>query len=181
MDLESKTKAENTVVNGPLFTQPFGLTGRLKPPKSSFDFIPLVDLIVIALLLSLLFTRFVVLPGVRVDLPLPEMRIRHTNSEMAVLTIGHSGMLFFNGSVYDQSSIVRAFSAFVKRSNDTDVGLLMKIQANLDIQSFMGLCQAAQEAGFSQVQVSGKKSEEMTKQIPRGLIGLPGSGQMISP
>lgn len=181
MHSESKTEAEDKVADLPLFTEPFGLVGRLKRPKHGLDLIPVLDLVVIALLLSLLFTRFVVLPGVRVDLPLTEMRMQHSSSEVAVMTIGHNGMLFFNGSVYDQASIGRAFSGFVKRSNDPEVALLMKIQANMNIQAFMELCQAAQEAGFSQVQISGKKSEEMTNQLPRGLLGGPESSQMILP
>ena len=51
------------------YTSPLGLVARLKQREIKFDVVPVLDLIVIALLVSLVFTRFVMLPGLRVDLP----------------------------------------------------------------------------------------------------------------
>ena len=83
------------------FTASFGLLERLKRPEIKFDCIPVLDLMLLALLVSLLFTRFVMLPGVRVNLPETDLRIQHYASEVAVLTIGNHGVLFFDGSVYE--------------------------------------------------------------------------------
>ena len=79
------------------FTASFGLLERLKRPEIKIDAIPVLDLLVLALLISLLFTRFVMLPGVRVNLPETELRLQHDAAEVAVLTIGNGGMLFFDG------------------------------------------------------------------------------------
>ena len=157
----------------PSFTEPFHLLSRLKRPKNGLDIVPVLDLLVIALLLSLLFTRFVVLPGVQVELPSTDMRMQHGRSQVAVMTIGSNGMLFFNGSVYDETSIRGAFSGFVEKSDDQEeIALLVKVQSGMNIQSFLALCQAAQDAGFHQVQISGRKSEPLTDQ----LIGAPSTG-----
>ena len=64
---EQKSGGDLTVSTGE-FTASFGLLERLKRPEIKVDFIPLLDLMVLALLISLLFTRFVMLPGVRVSL-----------------------------------------------------------------------------------------------------------------
>ncbi len=156
----------------PSFTEPFHLLSRLKRPKNGLDLVPVLDLLVIALLLSLLFTRFVVLPGVQVELPSTDMRMQHSLSEVAVMTIGSNGMLFFNGSVYDENSIRGAFSGFVEKSDDRKLALLVKVQSTMNIQSFLALCQAARDGGFHQVQISGRKSEQLTDQ----LIGPPLKG-----
>ena len=59
------------------FTASFGLLERLKRPEIKVDIIPVLDLMVLALLISLLFTRFVMLPGVRVNLPETDLRMQN--------------------------------------------------------------------------------------------------------
>ena len=165
----------------PSLTEPFRLTGRLKKPKNGLDLIPVLDLLVIALLVSLLFTRFVVSPGVRVELPSTDMRMQHSPSAVAVMTIGSNGMLFFNGRVYDEKSIRRAFSGFVENAGNEEVALLVKVQSSMNIQSFLALCQAAQNAGFHQVQISGRKSEELADELPGAPLKGLDSGRSILP
>lgn len=167
---ERSSDSDQAEVELPSFTEPFRLSSRLKKPVVGLDLLPVLDLLVIALLLSLLFTRFVMFPGVRVELPSTDMRMQQSHSEVAVMTIGSNGMLFFNGNVYDEKSIPRAFTRFVEKTDGQKVALLVKIQSSMSIQSFLALCQAAQDAGFYQVQISGKKSEQLTDQLP-GLSG----------
>ena len=81
---------------------------RAKRPPINFDVVPIMDLLVIALLFSLLFTRFVMVPGVRVDLPDSGMQMQQSNLPVAVLTIGNRGMLFFDGGVFEINSIDRS-------------------------------------------------------------------------
>ncbi len=148
------------------FTAPLGLVNHLKRPTTRFDVIPVLDLIVIALLMSLLFTRFVMLPGVRVDLPETDLRMQHNDAPVAVLTIGNKGMMYFDGSVYEQSSIAKAFREHIEQSEGEAHVLLVKAQATMELQLFLELCQMAQEAGFVQVQIAGAKAEEVLDLIP---------------
>ena len=83
-----KNVSQSKVSRG--YTEPLGLMAQLKRPPISFDMIPVLDLLVIALLFSLLFTRFVMVPGVRVDLPDSGMQMQPSNLPVAVLTIGLS-------------------------------------------------------------------------------------------
>lgn len=152
------------------FTTSFGLLERLPQLKVGFDVIAVLDLMVIALLVGLLFTRFVILPGVRVDLPKTELRMPQNLPDVAVLTIGNQGMLFFAGGVYEIDSIERAFNRYMAAREDSDAVVLIKAQASINLQMFLDLCQMAQNAGFVQVQISGQKTEEVSELIPEGSV-----------
>ncbi|MEC7486735.1 MAG: hypothetical protein VYE55_00340, partial [Verrucomicrobiota bacterium] len=82
-----------------------GLSGRQKRPDFRLDVIPVLDLLVISLLVSLIFTRFVVSPGVKVDLPNTNFKVYHTSEKVSVLTIENEGMLFYQGRVYEISAL----------------------------------------------------------------------------
>lgn len=148
------------------FTASFGLLERLKRPEIKFDFIPVLDLMLLALLISLLFTRFVMLPGVRVDLPETDLRLQHDASNVAVLTIGNQGMLFFDGSVYEHRSIEKALRQHLEDHDDEISVLLVKAEATMELQLFLDLCRMAQVAGFDQVQVAGDRVEESLDLVP---------------
>ena len=109
MSRRRETINNNLALTSDSLTTPFGLERHLKPPKMKLDLVPVLDLIVLALMISLLFTRYLMIPGVRVNLPKTEFSIQQDASKVAVLTIANEGMLFFAGSVYEQNSIGRAF------------------------------------------------------------------------
>jgi biopolymer transport protein ExbD len=161
------------------YTASLGLLERLKRPEIKVDFIPVLDLMVLGLLISLLFTRFVMLPGVRVDLPSTDLRMQYSASAVAVLTIGNKGMLFFDGSVYEIGTVERAFRRYIESVVEQDVVLLVKAEANMELQLFLDLCRMAQEAGFVQVQIAGEKVAQVHELIPTDT--LKGSGNALFP
>lgn len=138
------------------YTEPLGLMAQLKRPPIKLDAVPVLDLLVIALLFGLLFTRFVMVPGVQVDLPDSEMQIQPSHLPVAVLTIGNRGMLFFDGAVFELSSIGRGFKRYNEEMPGQEVVLLVKTEGSMDLQLFLKLCRMAQEAGFVQVQIAGE-------------------------
>lgn len=146
--------------------EPFAFRSRLRGADTRLDFIPVLDLVVIAMLVSLLFTRFVSLPGVRVDLPITEMRMQHTQKAVAVLTIGNSGMLFFDGAVYEGRTLRSGFEQYVESSDQDDRVLLVKADSTMDLQEFLGICELAKEAGFVQVQLAGKGKDSLDPLLP---------------
>ncbi|MGK0176893.1 MAG: biopolymer transport protein ExbD [Lentimonas sp.] len=150
---EETAEGKRVLVPGKLTTS-FGLKRHLKAPKMKLDLVPVLDLIVLALLISLLFTRYLMLPGVRVDLPKTELSIRQDASKVAVLTIANGGMLFFAGSVYEQNSIRQAFQRYFDNSKSTSPVLLVKAEGSMDIQQFLDLCKMAQDSGFGEVQIA---------------------------
>ncbi len=154
-------------------TSPFGLKRHLKAPEIKLDMVPLFDLIVLALLIGLLFTRYLVFPGVRVDLPNTELSIQQNAVEIAVLTISNSGMLFFDGSVYQENSIEQAFQKYIENSGAQSPVLLVKAGASMDIQNFLELCQMARKSGFDEVQVAADPKQPANNS-KTGVLRLPG-------
>ncbi len=157
-----ETKA--TVRHG--YTEPLGLIALLKRPQVKLDAVPVLDLLVIALLFGLLFTRFVMVPGVRVDLPDSEMQMQPSNLPVAVLTIGNRGMLFFDGAVFELSSIERGFERHIEGMAGQNVVLLVKTEGSMDLQLFLKLCRMAQDAGFVQVQIAGEHVPDASSIMP---------------
>jgi len=140
------------------YASPLGLLERLGSPKKEVDAAPILDLLALALLMSLVFTRFVVVPGARVDLPATELRTQHIPGPVAVLTIESEGMLFFDGGVYESGDIRRGFRNYVENVSQSSPVLLIKAEASMDLQAFLRLCRMAQEAGFAEVQITGEKA-----------------------
>jgi len=161
-----KSKQQAVDLQHASLVEPFAFRERVRKPDTRVDFIPVLDMIVIAMLLSLLFTRFVAMPGVRVDLPTTEMHIQHSPQAVAVLTIGNNGMLFFDGAVFEQSTIERGLSNYISRAGSVSPVLLVKAEFTLDMQDFLHLCEMAKEAGFAQLQLAGKLKEAQAELLP---------------
>jgi biopolymer transport protein ExbD len=167
-DTDSKLGSTHT------YTEPLGLVAHVNLSPFKLDAVPVLDLLVIALLFSLLFTRFVMVPGVRVDLPDSEMQMQPSNLPVAVLTIGNRGMLFFDGAVFELNSIERGFQQHIQDTLGQDVVLLVKTEGSMDLQLFLKLCRMAQDAGFVQVQIAGEHVP-----VPESM--LPASGDFGEP
>lgn len=168
-------ETDKKVASSQRYTEPLGLMALLKRPPIKLDVVPVLDLLVIALLFSLLFTRFVMVPGVRVDLPDSEMQMQPSNLPVAVLTIGNRGMLFFDGAVFELNSIERGFKKHIEEMPGEEVVLLVKTEGSMDLQLFLKLCRMAQDAGFVQVQVAGEHMPDADSAVP----SVSGSGDAV--
>lgn len=132
----------------------FGLKTQLKAPRLQLLGLPLLDLLCLALLCSLFFTRYVMLPGVEVDLPQSDLKMQPGDSFVSVLTIGHHEALYFEGNVHNLRSIEAAFEQLVDRHENAEPTLLIKASADLKMELFLHLCKLAKNAGFVQVKVA---------------------------
>lgn len=167
-----KKDQESSDLQSASLAEPFAFRERIRKADTRVDFIPVLDMIVIAMLVSLLFTRFVSLPGVRVDLPVTEMRIQHSQQSVAVLTIGNNGMLFFDGSVFEASTIEDGFKRYIEAAGPSSRVLLVKAEFRMEMQDFLRLCELAKGAGFVQVQLAGKQKDEVEELLPTAVQGF---------
>jgi biopolymer transport protein ExbD len=150
------------------YTSPFGLLRRLKRADAGLDWVPALDMVVIALLISLIFTRYVVVPGVEVALPATDLRMRSSEESVAVLTLQNRGMLFFNGSIYNQDSLEQAFADYMGTDGQSPRSvLLVKAESDIGLEEFLEICRLAESSGFMRVQLSGKKLEAAPELIPQ--------------
>lgn len=164
----AEPKIDQDLASSRSYTEPLGLMAHLSRPSVKLDMVPVLDLLVIALLFSLLFTRFVMVPGVRVDLPDSELQMQPSNLPVAVLTIGNRGMLFFDGAVFELNSIERGFQKHIEGAIGQEVVLLVKTEGSMDLQLFLKLCRMAQDAGFVQVQIAGEHMQDPDSILPSG-------------
>lgn len=164
-----KAATEAKSGNGPqavAYTKPLGLMAHVARPTLKLDMVPVLDLLVIALLFGLLFTRFVMVPGLQVDLPDSEMQMQPGTRPVSVLTIGNRGMLLFDGGVFEMGTIASGFESHIREKSRSDVVLLVKTEGSMDLQRFLELCRMAQAAGFVQVQIAGEHLPEVKARLP---------------
>lgn len=163
------------------YTQPLGLTAHLKRPVVRLDAVPVLDLMVISLIFGLLFTRFVMVPGMEVDLPDSEMQMQPSTRPVSVLTIGNRGMLLFDGVVFEMNTIGEGFESHIRQRARDEVVLLVKTEGSMDLQRFLALCRMAQEAGFVQVQIAGEHVPGAKGRLPNsGGLDIEGEGGFLS-
>lgn len=141
------------------------LSARLKPPVSGLDPLPLLDLLAIALLFSLLFSRMVMTPGVRLELPETELRMPQSSATVTVLTVQSEGMLLFDGGVYKVDTIEAAFKECVAQNEAESIVLLLKAGERLPMASLLSISAKAQDAGFSQIHLAAKRQESETEAL----------------
>lgn len=141
------------------------LSARLKSPISGLDPLPLLDLLTIALLFSLLFSRMVMTPGVRLELPETEMRMPQSSAAVAVLTVHSEGMLLFDGGVYKVDTIEAAFKERVAQNETEFIVLLLKAGERLPMASLLSISAKAHDAGFSQIHLAAKRQESETETL----------------
>lgn len=141
-------------------TNPLNFKKSLNAPSLSFDVIPLVDILIIALCFTLLGSRFIHAPGVTVDLP----KVAHSSlvgmPSVAVLTLKQKNMIFFEGRIYSaktfQSSLLKDSLQGMERPQEAV--LLVKLGQDVDMQTFLNICERAREAGFTKIQVAAEEA-----------------------
>tara|TARA_B100001248_G_scaffold220746_1_gene176675 strand:+ start:122020 stop:122505 length:486 start_codon:yes stop_codon:yes gene_type:complete len=141
-------------------TSPLNFKKALTAPSLSFDVIALVDILIIALCFTLLGSRFIYAPGVAVDLPKVEQASLIGMPSVAVLTLKQKNMIFFEGRIYSaktfQPHLLKESLEGMEHSQEAV--LLVKLGYDVDMQTFLSICERAREAGFSKVQVAAEEA-----------------------
>ncbi len=146
---------------------------RLVLPKKldvGLEFAPLFDVLLIALMFTLLGSGFITAPGFGVDLSAPEtseeaLKLPETapgkplpgvtvDEYVSVLNIRGKSMIIFQGHIYSVETFEQAMKSF--KGHGT---LLVKMDKSVDAQTFLRVCQLAKEAGFERAQMAAKPSE----------------------
>lgn len=139
------------------FPSPFALKKYLKSPDLKLDPLPLVDLCLIALFFVLLGSRFIFSPGVTLDLPRSETNPLTGVPTVAVLSIQGSEMLLFEERVYKLDGLKSVLTQFVEHNKNPKPVLLVKMNRDVKVQTFLTVCDFAREAGFEAVQIAARQ------------------------
>ncbi len=136
------------------FSRPLQLERELSAPDRGLDVAPLIDILVIALFFSLLGSRFILAPGVQIDLPSVSATSISNVPTAAVLTIRSDNMLLFEGSIHTVGSFEAAMRTYFADKGLSDAVLLVKPNKDVSMQTFLYVCEIARNAGFQKVHIA---------------------------
>lgn len=116
----------------------------------------LFDALLLALMLSLASSKFVLAPGMSADLgddfALPSIsapEYANASESLSVLTAKGNSMIIFDGSIFTPDT----FAANMKKSRRGGV-LLIKADKNISVQELIKIAQAAKAGGFERVHIA---------------------------
>ncbi len=137
------------------------LLSRIDKDKVSLSAASFFDVLLIILMLFVLSSKFIISSGASIalnakenDLPVSinsDMKGVLTSSELSILHIQSGNMILFDGAIYNMESFANALRHKGDLSQEV---LLIKMDKNCDIQSFLNICEIAQEAGVKAVQIA---------------------------
>jgi biopolymer transport protein ExbD len=158
----------------PPIHSPLGLASRLRPPETNIEVLPLASVLLIALLLGVVGSRFIYAPGLTVSLhndpsaavprhdslALPRSTGRlagaMTGATLIVpmLSARSDAMVLFDGRMFltTDASLRQA----MKNAAEKSPVLLLKMDNSVTMDRYFLLCDYAREAGFAQIQIAGE-------------------------
>ncbi len=162
-----------------LLTSPFGLEDRLKPLGKNYNVFALLNIGLIALGFFLLSSRFILAPGVLIELPTVNAKSALGIVVYDVLTINQQNMMLFDGRIYNLDTLFAALNRSKQQAqtssesqvDNTGSILLVKMDKNTSMDVFLRVCEISYKAGYTQIQIAA---------LPEAEHNFPGFGSFSS-
>jgi biopolymer transport protein ExbD len=144
-----------------MITKPLELESRLSPPPRDLDFVAWVNVVVIVLFFGLLGSRFILSPGVGVqigdarpvlDLPTAGSAASGATSASVVVSYRRDNVILFEGGMYSLADLRKQLEGYV-RNNPSPV-MLLRMDKQVTMQAFFDFTDMAKEVGFINVFVA---------------------------
>lgn len=135
-----------------MITRPFNFEAHLTRPESRFDLVPFVNVGAILLFFGLLGSRFVLAPGMAINLPATSAMPQDALLTSRVLTVGEvegRESLIFEGRILNLASFERLLTEQANEFSG-DV-LLVLMDRDVSMVLLVRVCELAKRAGFNQV------------------------------
>jgi biopolymer transport protein ExbD len=137
-----------------MITRPFNFETHLTRPHSRLDLVPFVDVGVILLFFGLLGSRFVLAPGVAINLRLPAtaaatLDALPTSRVLTVMEVEGHEMLIFEGRILNLASFERLLKE--QAADFSGDVLLVRLDRDVSTSLLARVCELAAHAGFNQV------------------------------
>ena len=138
--------------------EPLGLYAQLKLSEAntlSLQWVPYVNLLVLAFGLLLLNSRWLCPPGIQLQLPKTSIALAYGTALPVddVLIVDADKRLFFHHRPYDFSQLEQVFS---KKKNDT---LLLQADERLPLAYILQIMTVARKCGYRAIQVGIMRKE----------------------
>lgn len=139
-----------------MITQPLELQSRLSPPPRDLDMLFWVNVGAVVLFFSLLGSRFVLAPGVSVqvgsDFMLPLSGSATQEAAPVVVSYRRDNMVLFEGEIFETGNLRPRLEEYAK--NHPGSVMLVRCDKAVSMQGFLKLCDLAKTAGFASVLVA---------------------------
>ncbi len=147
---------------------PFNWQALLRRPRSRPDPVPFLDIILIGILFAMAGSRFLVAPGVRIDLPEAGHPAGGGVPAAAVLTVCQNDAVLFGGNIHPLASAAAPLREYAAKHDLGGAALLVKADRNVEVQKILTVCEAARQAGFGSVQIAAEEELPRRKLWNRG-------------
>ena len=143
-------------------TRPLELEKTLTLPERRIDAVPMIDVLLIALFIMALGSRFIYAPGVGVDLSLQLPASAGTFIEavptdaaltVKVLTAKQDNLYIFDGSIYSLNTLEQMFKDY-KQLEEGTATLLVKADKSVAIDTLVKIADLARTARFAKIQLA---------------------------
>ena len=152
---ESLTFVE--IVGQPLFQGRLRVHRRQSNRGTPFNLVIFIDLAIISLLFSILFTRLVTFPGMNIDFIKTDLQVHTAHSNVVILTLENSDTIFFDGGIYNMKTIDAALNDYLKKdASRKATSLVIRSDSQMDLEIFLNLCSMVENAGYKNIQILGQ-------------------------
>lgn len=142
-----------------MITGPLELKKHLRQPAKRFDFVPLLDVFFIGLFFLMLSPRFVLSPGLTIDLPeSPGSAPMAGLPASAVVTVHSDEMILFEGQILSTEDLDGAMRRFME--GRTDPTVLIYFDRQVSIQTLLLVSETARRAGVTRIQLAAEPAAE---------------------
>ncbi len=132
----------------------------VRKADASLDYVALFDILLIALMFTLLGSRFIIAPGLSMEsATMPTTSDTNgaiTDAELSVLNAKSPTMLIYDGAIFNIDSFVAKMrKAKAPRANSV---LLIKADKSVSAQAIIEIANAAKAGGFTKIQLAAKSA-----------------------
>lgn len=138
-----------------MITKPLDLQSKLSAPPRDLDMLFWVNVGVVLLFFSLLGSRFVLAPGLPVQvgsaLDLPQSASSTPGATSVVVSYHRDNMVLFQGEILELGALRSRFEQYAK--DHPGAVLLVQYDKAVSVQGFVELCDLAKVSGFANLVV----------------------------
>ena len=133
---------------------------------STLDMTPLVDVVFLLIIFFMLSTTFIVVPGLRIDLPTAASQKVSVEKHKVVLSVDRNGVLYFDQDPVDEHTMVRLLKQAALENPLMLV--LMKGDRNSKYGRNVDLLDMVRKAGLNRIAIvtSTKKKTQNAPDMP---------------
>ncbi|HEX9783551.1 MAG TPA: biopolymer transporter ExbD [Opitutaceae bacterium] len=135
-----------------MITRPFNFEAHLSAPSTRFESVPFINVGVLGLFFVLLSSRFVIAPGILLDLPMVDGLPRDIAAASRVLTLSESQgaeMLIFEGRMCTLESFEKLLTG--REEEFKSEVLLVRADGDVSLQLLARVWKLSVQAGFNRI------------------------------